>query len=681
MAMLYKISLLSLSPTHILLNRLQNLTSLSSSSFSTVNSPIRSSATSTKKQKQKSALAKEKRRTRSDKDFDMDAVMDRSESRHHFPVMLAEVLDVFSNRSLTSFVDCTLGAAGHSSAVINGHAELKYFVGMDVDPVAHNMAQARINSVVEKQLDGGVKVFTLLRNFRHIKSALRETGDERLVDGSIDGILMDLGMSSMQVDNPQRGFSVLADGPLDMRMDPQASLKAEDILNSWPESEVGRVLRDFGEESNWRNLQKKIVQARLDGGLHSTSDLLNLIRRVTPAMKGGRQGWIKTATRVFQALRIAVNDELKTLEDSLYSCFDCLSPGGRLAVISFHSLEDRIVKQTFLDIIKGREDESCDNSDLRKVSDEIKEKEAWIKHVINGSNGIILTKRPITPSAEEEKLNRRSRSAKLRVIQKNSSLSILFLVRIPPTSLMAKAIPLCNKWCGYRHHCFKHSPSFSIPKFSYWASRKKTVIKVIAEDSSGSNVKRANLSAAKSERIKLPDYNDGVGGKKYHISEFLRQPSGIAAMLNTRALQTFESLDANTYRCSLPKLQFLNFEAAPMMDLRVTPTEEDCLVEMLSCKFEGSEVVEEQNNHFSALMVNHMTWGGADAESFLEVDVKLNLTLEIYTKPFTMMPVSAVERPGNLIMQALVDKLVPLLLRQMLQDYDEWVQKQSGNTT
>ena len=137
---------------------------------------------------------------------------------------------------------------------------------------------------------------------------------------------------------------------------------------------------------------------------------------------GGRQGWIKMATRVFQALRIAVNDELKTLEDSLYYCFDCLAPGGRLAVISFHSLEDRIVKQTFLNIIKGREDveerESL-NSVLRNTSDEIKEKEAWIKQVIYGSNGTILTKRPITPSGEEEKLNRRSRSAKLRVIQKH----------------------------------------------------------------------------------------------------------------------------------------------------------------------------------------------------------------------------------------------------------------------
>jgi 16S rRNA (cytosine1402-N4)-methyltransferase len=136
---------------------------------------------------------------------------------------------------------------------------------------------------------------------------------------------------------------------------------------------------------------------------------------------GGRQGWIKTATHVFQALRIAVNDELKTLEDSLYSCFDCLAPGGRLAVISFHSLEDRIVKQTFLNIIKQNDnvgEGEGSNSDLRKIIDEIKEKEAWIKQVLHGSNGIILTKRPITPSEEEENLNRRSRSAKLRVIQK-----------------------------------------------------------------------------------------------------------------------------------------------------------------------------------------------------------------------------------------------------------------------
>ncbi|KAG4387071.1 hypothetical protein AAZX31_11G152900 [Glycine max] len=377
-----------------------------------------------KKENAKAALAKEKRRTRSDKQFNRDAIIERCRINDidtdtkfsHVPVMLGEVLDVFSNSTLTSFVDCTLGAAGHSTAVIRGHPELKYLVGMDVDSLAHDIAQPRLDAV----LNAGVKAITVLRNFRDVKSVLREIAELHLL--GVDAILMDLGMSSMQVDDPARGFSVLGDGPLDMRMDPQASLKAEDILNSWPDSEVGRILREYGEESNWRTLQKKIVNARLYGGLHSTSDLLDLIRRVTPPMKGGRQGWIKTATRVFQALRIAVNDELKTLEDSLYSCFDCLAPGGRLAVISFHSLEDRIVKQTFLNIIKGREDveerESL-NSVLRNTSDEIKEKEAWIKQVIYGSNGTILTKRPITPSGEEEKLNRRSRSAKLRVIQKH----------------------------------------------------------------------------------------------------------------------------------------------------------------------------------------------------------------------------------------------------------------------
>lgn len=241
---------------------------------------------------------------------------------------------------------------------------------------------------------------------------------------------------------------------------------------------------------------------------------------------------------------------------------------------------------------------------------------------------------------------------------------------------MAKAFLLSNTWYGHEQLWLAHSSS-TFPKFSHW---QKMDMKVNAATSSDSNAKKANLFASKKERIKLPTYDDGLGDKKYHISEFLSHPCGIAAVLNTRALQSFQSLDPNTYRCALPKLQFLNFEAAPLLDLRVTSTDEDCLVEMLSCKFEGSEVVEEQNNHFSAFMINHMTWGGDDAESFLKVDVKLNLTLEIYTLPFTMLPTSAVEGPGNLMMQALVDKLVPLLLQQMMQDYDEWVQKQLENT-
>lgn len=190
---------------------------------------------------------------------------------------------------------------------------------------------------------------------------------------------------------------------------------------------MGRILREYGEESNWRSLQNKIVKARLSGGLHSTGQLVDLIRSSTFKEKGGRQGWIKTGTRVFQALRIAVNDELKTLEDSLYACFNCLAPGGRLAVISFHSLEDRIVKKTFLNIISSNvsdknEDESeeeTNSKDMRKLNcDNDDEPEAWIRQKIQGRNAIILTKRPITPSEEEEKLNCRSRSAKLRVIQK-----------------------------------------------------------------------------------------------------------------------------------------------------------------------------------------------------------------------------------------------------------------------
>ncbi|KAK2978070.1 hypothetical protein RJ640_015708 [Escallonia rubra] len=352
----------------------------------------------------RAAEALVKRRTRSEIEFDEETVLRFGDSGTHIPVMLGEVLEV-----------------------IQAHGEMQSYIGLDVDPVAHEKARARINVILQGcscDLPSNLKVHTLLKNFKDIKPALCEVDEKLLVTG-VDGILMDLGMSSMQVNSAERGFSVLSNGPLDMRMNPQATLKAEDILNSWPDTEVGRILREYGEENNWRSLQKKVVNARLSGGLHSTGQLVDLIRSSTFKTKGGRQGWIKTATRVFQALRIAVNDELKTLEDSLYNCFDCLAPGGRLAVISFHSLEDRIVKQTFLNIINsnvgdGHGDEKGEScfEDSSKISFDKDIKEAWIKQTIYGPNARILTKRPITPSEEEEKLNCRSRSAKLRVIQK-----------------------------------------------------------------------------------------------------------------------------------------------------------------------------------------------------------------------------------------------------------------------
>ncbi|KAM0026922.1 hypothetical protein Hdeb2414_s0020g00563681 [Helianthus debilis subsp. tardiflorus] len=190
-----------------------------------------------------------------------------------------------------------------------------------------------------------------------------------------------------------------------------------------------------------------------------------------------------------------------------------------------------------------------------------------------------------------------------------------------------------------------------------------------------SKVKKAKLSARKQERVKIPSYTitDGEGGKLYPIQEFLSHPSGIEALLNKHALQSVEQLDATTYRCTLPPLNLLNFEVSPVIDLRVTPTDKDCRVEMLSCKFEGSEIMERQNEHFSAEMSNYITWCTKTSEPYLDVDVNLDLTLEIYTRPFNMLPTSAVEAPGNLMMQALVDRLVPLLLQQLIQDYTKWV--------
>ncbi|XP_073156598.1 uncharacterized protein [Henckelia pumila] len=185
-----------------------------------------------------------------------------------------------------------------------------------------------------------------------------------------------------------------------------------------------------------------------------------------------------------------------------------------------------------------------------------------------------------------------------------------------------------------------------------------TTVSIKKAKLSESNVKKANLSARKKERVKLPDYGDAHGGNStYHISKFFSHPSGIEAILNRRALQSCQSMDSNVYRCMLPVIQFFSFEVAPVLDLQVTPTSDDCIVEMLSCKFEGSEVMERQNERFSAFMKNHIKW--------------------IYTQPFTMLPVSAVEGPGNLMMQALVDQLVPLLVQQLLQDYEDWVRAQT----
>ncbi|XP_057766840.1 uncharacterized protein LOC130987209 [Salvia miltiorrhiza] len=207
-------------------------------------------------------------------------------------------------------------------------------------------------------------------------------------------------------------------------------------------------------------------------------------------------------------------------------------------------------------------------------------------------------------------------------------------------------------------------------------TRKRNGVMKVKAKLSKPNVKKANLGAARKERIKIPNYSDAENTSIYHISQFFSHPSGIEAILNLKALQSYQSLDSNLYRCVLPQVKLLSFEVAPVIDLQVTPTAQHCLVEMISCKFEGSDVAERQNEHFSASMQNKIKWESIGSEQFLDVDVRLNLVLEIYTQPFAMLPPSTVEGPGNIMMQALVDQLVPLLLQQLLQEYEEWVSHQ-----
>ncbi|CAM6100597.1 unnamed protein product [Calypogeia fissa] len=366
----------------------------------------------------------------------------------HVPVLLKEVIAQFQGRRLKSFVDCTFGAGGHASAIISTHPEMEVFLGMDVDPVAHAEAHPRLQHAAASHAlsdsDSEVKILLKRSNFTNIKSIISE--DPMLTIGGVDGILMDLGMSSMQVNEADRGFSFMKDGPADMRMDPTATLSAEVILNTWPEAEIGRILRDYGDERRWKYLARKIVEQRLSGGISTTSQLVEIIGGSSFIRTKGKHGRLKPvshpATRTFQALRIAVNDELNSLELALTDAFSCLCPGGRLQVITFHSLEDRIVKQFFLNaagLQKSANDWEDNNGDLsnpleykhipgetrhskyiRKKSHDNESGETTRKSrtVLEGPAAIILTRRPIAPSDQEVNSNPRSRSAKLRVLEK-----------------------------------------------------------------------------------------------------------------------------------------------------------------------------------------------------------------------------------------------------------------------
>jgi 16S rRNA (cytosine1402-N4)-methyltransferase len=300
----------------------------------------------------------------------------------HIPIMAPEWLSFLEGKHLTSYLDGTLGAGGHAEAVLAAHPEIERFYAIDQDEHALSLGKKRLEKWEQK-------IVWMRENFS-------EMGELNLP--LLDGILLDIGVSSMQLDIAERGFSFRLEGPLDMRMDNRGELTAEEIVNTWGEHELGRIFRDYGEEKFWRKAAYAIVRERGKGRIRTTSDLATVLEKAIPQKKKG----IHAATKVFQALRIAVNGELEALEKVLPAAIACLRPGGIFGIITFHSLEDRLVKNFFRDEASTKESTSG-------LAGLFLDKEATVQ---------LLTRKPVTPSDEEVEANPRSRSAKLRVVEK-----------------------------------------------------------------------------------------------------------------------------------------------------------------------------------------------------------------------------------------------------------------------
>ncbi len=304
----------------------------------------------------------------------------------HLSVLLQEVLDAFSPLSLHSFVDGTLGAGGHAEALLNHHPELHCYIGIDQDPEALQLAKERLTSWEEK-------VKFIHGNFTQIDTLLKKCHVNQ-----VEGILLDIGVSSMQFDQPEKGFSFSYDGPLDMRMNPEQELTAEEVVNTWSEEDLARVFRDYGEEKQWRRAARAIVQKRTLEPIQTTKQLVDALDGVIHKKKPH----IHPVTQVFQALRICVNRELDVLREVIPKAISLLKPGGRLAIISFHSLEDRIVKNAFRYAADDKEQTSGVGGLFLDKTPEVN----------------LITRKALKPSSEEMAQNPRSRSAKLRVVEK-----------------------------------------------------------------------------------------------------------------------------------------------------------------------------------------------------------------------------------------------------------------------
>lgn len=291
----------------------------------------------------------------------------------HIPVLEQECLHFFESVSIRFFVDATLGAGGHAKAILKAHPEIEKLFGFDQDQEALKIAKENLREF-------GDKVEYIPTNFYHMTEQLHKRGVSL-----VEGILMDIGVSSMQIDQPQRGFSFSKEGPLDMRMDKECSLTAEDIVNEWSKEELLFVFKNYGDIAQPKHLVETLIKHRQKKRIKTTMELCEILMPV----QVNRSRSLPAMTLVFQALRIAVNNELTVLEKTLKPAMSLLAPKGRLAVISFHSGEDRIVKQTFKQVASKKEDPFT-----------------------------LMTKKPVVASISEIKKNRRSKSAKMRVIEK-----------------------------------------------------------------------------------------------------------------------------------------------------------------------------------------------------------------------------------------------------------------------
>lgn len=305
----------------------------------------------------------------------------------HISVLLEECLDALNIRKDGIYVDCTLGGAGHSSEIVKRLGEEGRLIGIDQDKDALKAAGERL-----KEFNNVTLVHS---NFHDIYNVLNNLDIE-----GVDGILIDLGVSSYQLDNGERGFSYMQDAPLDMRMNREDSLSAYEIINHYSEDDIFRIIKDYGEEKFAKRIANFIVKARETKPVESTLELVDIIKAAIPA-KARREG-PHPAKRTFQAIRIEVNRELDIIENTIRDGVEKLNKGGRMAIITFHSLEDRIVKNVYKDLANPC---TCPSSFPICVCN----KEATVK---------LITRKPIDPSKEELEYNPRSRSAKLRVIEK-----------------------------------------------------------------------------------------------------------------------------------------------------------------------------------------------------------------------------------------------------------------------